>query len=38
MTIKIGTYLVEEGTENKDYNFSILSGTAYFGREGDDSL
>ena len=38
MTIKIGTYLVEEGTEKKDTNFSILSGTAYFGREGDDSL
>ena len=38
MPIKIGTYLVEEGTSNKDTNFSILSGTAYFGREGDDSL
>ena len=38
MPIKIGTYLVEEGTSEKDYNFSILSGTAYFGREGDDSL
>jgi len=38
MPIKIGTYLVEEGTSDKDYNFSIISGTAYFGREGDDSL
>ena len=38
MPIQIGTYLVEEGTSNKDSNFSILSGTAYFGREGDDSL
>ena len=38
MPIKIGTYLVEEGTSEKDYNFSIISGTAYFGRAGDDSL
>ena len=38
MPIQIGTFLVEEGTSDKDYNFSIISGTAYFGRAGDDSL
>ena len=38
MPIKIGTYLVEEGSVNDDLNFSILSGKAYFGREGNDIL
>ena len=30
--------MVEEGSVNDDLNFSILSGKAYFGREGNDIL
>ena len=36
MTINIGTFLVENGTNDADYNYSIKSGEAYFGRGNDD--
>ena len=38
MTIKIGTFLVENGTNDTDYNLSVKSGEAYFGRGNDDIL
>ena len=38
MTINIGTFLVENGTNDADYNYSIKSGEAYFGRGNDDYL
>ena len=38
MTIKIGTFLVENGTNDADNNYSIKSGEAYFGRGNDDTL
>ena len=38
MTIKIGTFLVENGTNDTDYNLSVKSGEAYFGRGDGDIL
>ena len=38
MTLKIGTFFVENGTNSSDYKTNIKSGEVYFGKSGNDQM
>jgi len=38
MTLKIGTFFVENGTNSSDYKTNIKSGEVYFGKNGNDQM